>query len=296
MYSATRLTLCAICSCCLATLILAPSHAAASESPILLWPDTPGLNSPDGLGRQVEKRGKLNLMDVTTPHMIPYLVADAASPAPAVILCPGGSYKRLVISVHHPIAEFLNQHGIHAFLLNYRCPSDKNGEAEPDIQRAMRMVRARVKEWNIDPNQIGILGTSAGGNLGVRGSIRFGIETYPANDPIDQISAKPDFTILLYPAFLANKDGVVNDWMKIPDDISPTIIFTAKDDKNFYADSLAYEKLLKDSGKTVVAHYFEAGGHGFSLPGPEAVAAWPSLLLAWLEQNKVIAPDDSSKP
>lgn len=195
---------------------------------------------------------------------------------------------KLVPSLHWPIAQWLNEQGFNAFILMCRCPSSRNGKATPDLQRAIRMVRSNAKEWNVDPKRLGVLGTSAGGNLCVRASIGFKTDSYEPVDAIDEQSARPDFTVLLYPAYIAKRGTEQpSDWVKVPVNTPPTLIFTAKDDKGHYVNSPVYEAALKSAKVSVEAHYYKSGGHGFGLNHP-ATKTWPDRCLTWLKAQGII--------
>lgn len=246
---------------------------------VLLWPDNPELNSPEGLG-EVKVTNKTRVHNVETPHIKVYPASAGDQPTPAVILVPGGGYNRLVTSSHEPTAKWLSELGVRPFMLMYRCPTGVQDEgALADIQRAIRMVRARAKEWNLEPKRIGVLGSSAGGNLCARASCYFNTEAYAVKDAIDKTSARPDFTILLYPAYLANRHGELLERYEIPDDVAPTMIIAARND-GFFRNSPAYKKALQERGAKVRSLYLDKGGHGFTLN-----EQWSGRLRQWLKEN-----------
>jgi acetyl esterase/lipase len=186
-----------------------------------------------------------------------------------------------------PIAEWLNGHGISAFILIYRAQK-KRKDAFQDIQRAVRIVRSRASEWNVDPRRIGVMGSSAGGHLAARVSTGFDIQTYQTVDKHDGVSCKPDFTVLLYPAYM-NKGEVLSKEFTVSNEISPTLIVSAKDDKGFFPGSPIYAKALKEAGASVRVHFFEKGGHGFSLrPKEHPLSTWPDLCLQWFRDKDII--------
>ena len=231
--------------------------------------------------------GHIRLTDVTRPSMHYFPAPASKKPGPAVILCPGGGYNYTVITKMEPIAKWLNDHGVSAFILIYRTPK-KRKDAFEDIQRAVRIVRSRAAEWNIDHSRIGVMGSSAGGHLAARVSTGFDIQTYQAVDEHDDVSCKPDFTVLLYPAYM-NKGKELSKDFTVSSEISPTLIITAKDDKGFFPGSPIYAKALKEAGASVRTHFFEKGGHGFSLrPKQYPLSTWPDLCLQWLRDRKII--------
>ena len=190
------------------------------------------------------------------------------------------------------IAKWLNQHGVSAFILRYRVPK-KRKDAFKDIQRAVRIVRSRASQWNIDSNRIGVMGSSAGGHLAARVSTGFDLQSYQAVDEHDGVSCKPDFTVLLYPAYM-NKGKELSEDFRVSGQLSPTLIIAAKDD-GFFPGSEVYAKALKEAGASVRTHFFDKGGHGFSLrPKKYPLSTWPDLFLQWL-RNKNIIQDEPEK-
>ena len=257
---------------------------------IKLWPKDAASQDSKGMGTPKPDRGDghIRLTDVTTPSMryFPALVKKGQEPVPAIILCPGGGYSHLVTTKITPIAEWLNGHGISAFILIYRAPKKRN-EAFQDIQRAVRIVRSRASEWNIDPKRIGVLGSSAGGHLAARVSTGFDVKAYQDVDKLDAVSCKPDFTVLLYPAYM-NKGKELSKEFTATDETSPTLIITARDD-GFFPGSEIYAAALKEAGASVRVHFFDKGGHGFSLrPKQHPLSTWPDLCLQWFRDQKII--------
>ena len=233
--------------------------------------------------------GHIRLTDVTKPsmHYFPASVKKGQGPVPAIVLCPGGGYSLLVTTKIIPIAKWLNEHGISAFMLLYHVPKKRN-DAFQDIQRAVRIVRSRASEWNLDPKRIGVMGSSAGGHLAARVSTGFDIETYQQVDELDAVSCKPDFTVLLYPAYMNKGDALTKDFT-VSNELSPTLMITAKDDKLSYPGNQIYANALKEAGASIRVHFFEKGGHGFSLrPKQHPLSTWPDLFLQWLIDESII--------
>jgi acetyl esterase/lipase len=268
-----------IASLCL-TVTFLPRYTHAGAEPaggatVLLWPDDAKLNKPAQMGR-VETTDKTRIRDIKTPHLKVYPGPKSDKATPAVILVPGGGYKKVVPSTHWPIQKWFTEQGVRAFIMMYRVPGGRQGALQ-DIQQAMKLVRSRAKEWNIDPKRVGLLGSSAGGHLCVR-----------ANMEYKDASTKPDFTILLYPAYVANRGTKkVNDWVKIPADIAPTFLTAARDDTRHFPNSPAYEEALKAAGASVRSQYFDKGGHGFTV-NTKGVEGWTETCAAWLKEIKIL--------
>ncbi len=131
------------------------------------------------------------------------------------------------------------------------------------------------------------MGSSAGGHLAARVSTGFEIQTYQDVDEFDGVSCKPDFTVLLYPAYM-NKGKELSEDFTVSNEISPTLIVTAKDD-GFFPGSQIYAEALKEAGASVRVHFFEKGGHGFSLrPKEHPLSTWPDLSLQWLRDKNIL--------
>lgn len=279
--------LCGVCFC--NTAIAADADPDTARNTILLWPRDTANQDTKGMGQPKPDRGDghIRLTDISIPSMRYFPAPVGKKPAPAVILCPGGGYSHLVTTKMDPIATWLNERGISAFMLIYRAPK-KREEAFQDVQRAIRIVRSRASEWNVDSKRIGIMGSSAGGHLAARVSAGFDIKTYQKVDQVDEVSCKPDFTVLLYPAYM-NKGKELSKEFTVSDEINPTLIISAKDDKNHFPGSPVYAKALEDAGVSIRVHFFENGGHGFSLrPKRHPLSTWPDLCVQWFRDNNII--------
>ena len=278
--------------CCVSlwnTACLANAGEEKASRTMMLWPKDAAGQGTEGMGTPKPDRGDghIRLTDVTTPSMRYFPATVGKKPGPAVILCPGGGYVCLVTTKMTPIAKWLNEHGISAFILNYRVPKKRN-EAFQDVQRAVRIVRSRASEWNIDPRRIGVMGSSAGGHLSARVSTGFDIQTYEEVDAHDRVSCKPDFTVLLYPAYM-NKGKALSKEFTVTNEISPTLIVSAKDDKGFFPGSPIYAEALREAGASIRVHFFEKGGHGFSLrPKEHPLSTWPDLCLQWFRDQEIL--------
>jgi len=278
--------------CCVSlwsTASLANAKEEKASNTIMLWPKDAAGQGTEGMGTPKPDRGDghIRLTDITKPSLRYFPALVKKKPVPAIILCPGGGYVSLVTTKMTPIAEWLNGHGISAFILIYRAPK-KRKDAFQDIQRAVRIVRSRASEWNVGPRRIGVMGSSAGGHLAARVSTGFDIQTYQTVDKHDGVSCKPDFTVLLYPAYM-NKGEVLSKEFTVSNEISPTLIVSAKDDKGFFPGSQIYAKALKEAGASIRVHFFEKGGHGFSLrPKEHPLSTWPDLCLQWFRDKDII--------
>jgi acetyl esterase/lipase len=223
------------------------------------------------------------LSNVLDPLIEVYPAPKEKRTGTGIIICPGGGYQILAIDKEgYKIAEWLNTLGITAFVLQYRVPKKQKGALQ-DVQRAMRIVRQRAKEWAVDPNKLGVMGFSAGGSLSARASTLYNSKTYDAVDAADKISCKPAFALLIYPAYLDNGPGkTLTPELKINKSTPPMFIFVAEDDRYAHS-SHTIADALKKAQVPVEFHTVPKGGHGFGLrPGNKAAKTWPPLAAKWL--------------
>ena len=258
--------------------------------PINVWPADEGKVAEEKVLAD-KNDGVKRITDIRQATITPFRVASPTdSPHPAVLVFPGGGYSILAIDKEGTeIAEWLNRLGYSAFVVKYRVPKDRDG-AFADGQRAVRLVRQHAKEWNIDPGRVGVIGFSAGGHLSARLSTDFGKMAYKAVDEADKISARPDFCMLIYPAYLGTKEGKVAPELPVSAKVPPTFILQTKDDKGFVAGTIVYDQALKAAGVSSTLHLFESGGHGYGLrPSANEVSKWPALAEEWMK-SKPLSP------
>lgn len=224
------------------------------------------------------------LTDITNPGFVVFEPDATLANGIGIIVCPGGGYSILAIDKEgYEVAAWLNTLGYTAFVLQYRVP-DKQEGALQDVQRAIRIVRQNSTTWNIDPDQIGVLGFSAGGSLTARASTLYRSNTYPAQDLMDSLSCRPNFSILIYPAYLdKGENRKLTPELKVNQDTPPMFIFATADD--VYGNSaLVMAGALRDSKVPVELHFLPKGGHGYGLrPGNIAAETWPPLVENWLK-------------
>lgn len=268
--------------------------ALAAGEPIALWPDgrMPGTaaTAPEALVPRGD--GFTRITNISRPTLeVHPAVRDDGQPAPAVIVCPGGGYRYVVVDKEgSTVAEWLNASGITAFILKYRTPDNRDGALQ-DVQRAIRLVRARSAEFAIDPTKIGIIGFSAGGHVSARASTRFGDPAYPAIDAVDEHSARPDFAMLVYPAYLDDGKGGVSPDLDLQAAIPPTLIVHTDDDRAFIAGSRVYAAALAAAKREHRFLLYPTGGHGYGLNCQGDAKVWPDQAEEWLKTVKVISTD-----
>jgi len=260
---------------------------AQSYDTIFLWPDAvPGESEPKHPPRQDPntKGNTLRLTDVTDPAFIVLEPEAGLSNGAGVIVCPGGGYNILSWDKEGvEIGQWLNSQGITAFVLQYRVPKKQEG-ALMDIQRTIRIIRSRANEWNLDQDKLGVIGFSAGGSLCARASTLYNEETYPAIDELDKLSCRPDFSLLIYGAYLdKGEDRSITPELTTDENTPPMFLFATADDKHGNG-TLVMAGALRDAGIPVEAHLLPVGGHGYGLrAGNIAGETWPKLAEPWLK-------------
>jgi acetyl esterase/lipase len=257
-----------------------PALKAASAT-VDLWPEGKmpgrGAKEPQSL-HSPERTDATRVTNVSRPTISYFRVEK--KDAPVMIVCPGGGYTYAVVDKEGTeIAAWLNKNGIAAFVLKYRVPNNRDGALQ-DIQRALSLVRSRAAEWHLDPKRLGVIGFSAGGHLSARASNRFDERAYPALDEIDKQSCRPDFAVLVYPAYLDDKKGGLSPNLNPQADIPPTLIVHSEDDANFVAGSKLYDAALTEAKRPHEFLLYRTGGHGYALRCEREAKAWPDAALA----------------
>ena len=270
------------------TFLLAGTGLTQSSDVIYLWPEeVPGSTEPKHEPVQTPdtSRGVTRLTDVTNPSLLVYEPDESLKNGASVIIAPGGGYHILAIDIEgYEIAEWLNKQGITAFILQYRVPQKQEG-ALMDMQRAVRIVRSNAWQWDLNPEKIGVLGFSAGGSLSARISTRFKEDHYTPVDESDEASARPDFTVLVYPAYLADGEGgSLTPELSVEKKTPPVFMFGTADDPYANRSVLEMSKALTEYQVSYELHVLPEGGHGYGLrKGNVAAETWPDLAEKWLE-------------
>jgi acetyl esterase/lipase len=278
-------------------LYLTVATASASE-PIVLWPNgAPGEKGDIGAEHDTTKPGEglvagktvIRLGNVSVPTITLYQPPPDKATGAAVIVCPGGGYNILAWDLEGTeVCDWLNSAGVTAVLLKYRVPARKGMEryAAPlqDAQRALGLTRYHAADWHIDPKRVGILGFSAGGHLSAAASNQYEKRTYDPLDEADQTSCRPDFTILIYPAYLYRDNGPqLSPELTVNSNTPPAFLVQTEDDGVHVENCLYYYLALKNAKVPAEMHLFAKGGHGYGLrEAGKAVTSWPKLAEQWM--------------
>jgi endo-1,4-beta-xylanase len=262
--------------------------AATSPTEILLWPNgAPGSEGKTGEETvRIAPTGDHVITEVHKPSITPYLPAPGQGTGTAVIVAPGGGHRELWIDHEgHNVARWLSEHGIAAFVLKYRLAKATNSaysvdrEELSDMQRAIRLVRSRAQEWGINPNRLGVMGFSAGGEVAFLAAMRFDNGTADAADTIDHQSSRPDFQALIYPGNSRRIEPATNS--------PPAFLLCGANDRPDISEGLASVYLkFKQAKVPAELHIYTGVGHGFGLratnTGP--ISKWMDGFKEWLEQ------------
>jgi len=256
--------------------------------------------------------GALGSEEADKPSLTYYAPWGENISGTAVIVAPGGGYAFLA-SNHEgrQVANWFNALGVAAFVLTYRLGPRYHHPIElGDAQRAIRMVRARAKEFSVLPNRIGIMGFSAGGHLASTAATHFDDGNAAASDPIDRAGSRPDFTILAYAVITMKppyahegsvhsllgenpdpqlRDALSNE-LHVTPQTPPTFLFTTSEDTAVPPEnSVQFYLALHKAGVPAELHAFEKGRHGVGLDlADPATGEWSRLLANWLRMRGLL--------
>lgn len=261
-------------------LLLCSMSAAAQQLSIIeLWPGkVPGsIKEKAAPVKEVGRNdGVLIIKEVTNP-VLEVIEPVGVRKDVGVIVCPGGGYGILAYDLEGTeIAQWLAKQGITAFVLSYRVPQQREGALQ-DLQRAIRIVRDKYGFANV-----GVIGFSAGGSLSARAVTRFNEELYPKVDTADKKSARPDFGMLIYPAYLdEGTNRTLTPELSISSETSPIFLFATADDSHCNS-SLVMTQALRNQKVPVELHVMPIGGHGYGLRAGAGLQ-WTPLAEDWLK-------------
>jgi acetyl esterase/lipase len=273
-------------------------RGAEAQTTVELWPGkVPGETGPAGaetlVPRKPGQREVKRITNVSVPSMTIFRPPADKDCGAAVLVCPGGGYQILAWDLEgEEVAAWLNSIGVTGIVLKYRVPPRKGqplGHAPlQDAQRALSLTRAHAKEWRLDPGRIGILGFSAGGNLSALTMTHFEERAYEAVDDADRVSSRPDFAVLVYPAYLEDKGNLKPD-VRVTSHTPPTFLAHAGNDPISPVNSVALYLALKHAGVPAELHVYATGGHGFGLrPSDDPCSHWPERCAAWLKSRGLL--------
>lgn len=290
-------------------ILLLIASAAQSQEALPLYPgEIPGsiaAKDEESLRDKAPNDRYDFLQNISRPKIYAYPLLSAKAPRAAIVILPGGSYRGVsIVKEGFDVAKQFNEYGIAAFVVKYRTPSDAHQRDKTiaplqDAQQALRLVRANAKQWNVDPQRVGLLGFSAGGHLAA---------TVATTDEV-----RPDFLMLAYPVIsfddaithavsretLLGKQPTVHQIDKysnerhVTADTPPTFIMHAADDKSVVvANSLRFFEALNKNGVSSELIVFPNGGHGFGLVNPTTPDRWIERCRDWLLGRGYLRADE----
>lgn len=273
---------------------------------VLLWPAGGQNTAPGAQGSE----------DIDEPSLTIYLPKGENATRTGVVVAPGGGYHHLAMEKGgEQYALWLNAHGVAAFVLKYRLGPKYHYPVElEDAQRAIRMVRANAAEYGVDPDRIGMWGSSAGGHLTATAGTKYDAGKPDAADPVDRVSSKLDFLILAYPvitfeppyAHVGSRKYLLGDdpdpalvaslsaETQVTRDTPPTFLFATTDDGTVpVMNSVMFYEALVKAGVPVEMHLFQHGAHGAGLAktNPQ-LSVWSDLLIKWMRERGYAASVD----
>ena len=290
----------------LALPILLPLLARSADPlpPLNVWPKVaPGEKGDLGDEKLTKAKGRdaiTSITNVSTPTLTIYRPTKEKNTGAAVVVAPGGGYTNLAWEHEGTmVGEWLQSIGVTGVILKYRVPrradqpkGDPPIGALQDAQRAISITRSKAKEWNIDPNRIGMLGFSAGGHLTAWAATNFDKRAYEAIDSTDKESCRPDFAVLIYPGGMVdrvNKEQLAPE-IRVGKDTPPCFFALAYNDNGPLDGSLKMMAALKKAGVKAELHVYSEGGHGFGMrAGDKPHATWPKRCEEWMRTEGFLA-------
>lgn len=298
-----------LCSILLALSVCVPVAAA---EPLDVWPALAPGETTRSAGEKLPARPEevppvTRVVNITRPTFTVHLAEKPSGSA--VVILPGGGFSKVVPDKEGTeAAEWLNKHGVSAFVLSYRTTDSGNSAApksatptatktapwvEPlqDAQRTLALVRSQADRWKIKPDQVGLLAFSAGGQVGARLLCDGGKLAYDPIDQVDTVSHRPDFALLVYPWNIYDaQSGGLATGIEVPRDCPPTFLVHTHDDRSSSLGAALFYVGLKQHGIPAELHIYGNGGHGYGLrpvPGSQ-ISSWTDHATHWLQTQKLL--------
>lgn len=293
-------------------LLFANSTVFSQDTILPLWPVDNIPNRVASSEQEVtEIKDVVRISKVQEPTLEVYLPSKANATGKAILIFPGGGYHLLAYDWEGTdIAKFLNSKGIAGIVVKYRLPTsvsltEKHKVPLIDAQRAIRLVRSMAVDWNIEQENIGIMGFSAGGHLASTLGTHFEEKVYDKRDNVDDLSARPDFMVLVYPVISfseaathsGSKKALIGETpspemvahysneLQVTENTPPTFLVHAADDNGVVPDnSILFFQALRKKQVSATLHIYPKGGHGFSLATKDRyLRGWTDRLIEWIE-------------
>ncbi len=289
--------------------IMSALHMAVAQKVIQLWPNGARGNN-ECLQPEETFNGK-SVQFVSVPTLTIYLPDKDLNTGAAIVICPGGGYAMEAMDHEgYQYAEYLQSKGIAGIVLKYRLPYGHHEIPLIDAQYALRTVRYNATEWGINPEKIGISGFSAGGHLASTAATHFDYGIRETVDPVEKVSCRPDFAVLVYPVITFNelwghmgsRENLIgknhdlrliryySNELQVTAETPPSLLILADDDKGVPPrNSIEFFSALKEKGVAAELHIFREGGHGFGMKkSGKPHDQWPQMLIDWMKAEKIL--------
>ena len=286
------------------SLLLSFEFVGAQNFTLKVWPN--GAPDSNEITIPEEKLDGVRVRNVSEAEIYVFLPAKEINTGCAVVICPGGGYGMEAMDHEgYDMAKWLAGKGVAGIVLKYRLPNGHHQIPSEDARRALRIVRMHAAEWGIQENKIGIAGSSAGGHLASTTGTRFDKGNPDATDPVEKVSCRPDFMLLLYPVITMKEEfthqgsrnnligkGLDQNLVKqysnelhVTPDTPPTFLVLADNDTGVVPrNSIEFYTALKANKVPAEMHIFDKGGHGFGMRKNNIPADhWPELFVDWLK-------------
>ena len=260
------------------------AYAQFLNKAVEIWPkEIPGGSEKKEVKWQERPNDGRAFFEVSNPTLEAFTPDPAKSNGKAVVVCPGGGYVMLAYEKEgQEIAQWLSSLGYNAYVLSYRVPNNRLGALQ-DVQRAIRLVRSNGAK------KVGVIGFSAGASLSCRACTRWNEPAYEANpkDKADTLSCRPDFGILIYPAYLdEGENHTLTPELTVTNDTPPIFVFGTEDDVKYSGPSTpVIMDAMQRAGAPIEVHYLTKGGHGYGMRRGAGLI-WPTLAEQWMKGIK----------
>lgn len=286
--------------------------ADAAVEKLALWPGVaPGSEGVTAKEKRVE-RGNAEVTNAwvgyfSKPELTVYHPTEAKRTGTAVVICPGGGYGGLAIGKEgHEVAKWFAERGVVGVVLKYRCGLKEHQHPVPlnDAQRALRIVRSNAEKWQVKKDQVGVMGFSAGGHLASTAGTHHVEGDEQAVDPINRVSSKANFMVLIYPVISMQDDithrgsrhnlfgesptlEMIEEYSnekQINAETGPTfLVHTGDDGAVPVENSIRFYQALQKNKVPAALHIYGQGGHGYGMRAKDLpVGNWPAQLETWL--------------
>jgi acetyl esterase/lipase len=230
---------------------------------------------------------------INDPSIHFYAGDEALSNGSAVVIMPGGGHQELVTTTEgRDVANWFAERGVAAFVLYYRLANEEGApwdieDARQDAERAMRMIRARADDFGVDPDALGVMGFSAGGELARMTLFSPPVPPEGVGDPIDQGNAAPNFGILVFPG------PMTGDAERLGPDTPPILLSTAADDECCAQPTIDIFMALRAAGALAELHVYQEGGHAYNMGEATDLVSlqnWPGTIEEWMVDRGLMNP------